>query len=69
MLCRVCRNPMIDNCKGFLVCSTPGCDYICTIPKPVKSKDELLKEIERLKKIIEQMNKEISHNTSRTTQD
>ena len=67
MLCRVCRSPMIDNGKGFLVCTTPLCDYICTIPRLVKSQAELIEENERLRKIIEQMTKEVSHNAPGST--
>jgi len=58
---------MHNDGEGYMVCF--HCNYMEPIVKHPKSHAELIEENERLKKIIEQMNKEISHNAPQTAQD
>ena len=69
MPCPKCGWMMHDNGKNYFVCENPRCGHMKAIILTVKSQAELIEENKRLKKIIEQMNQEISHNAPETTQD
>ena len=49
MPCPKCGWMMHDNGKNYFVCENPRCGYMKHIDQPVKSKTDLLKEIEQLK--------------------